>query len=106
MKARRDRSLQSGQCSLKLVTLLIDVCKAVIQAEVKGKLAGERYAKIARQAHIIVSASAKAGIKGLVYALAGYNPTAEEVIAAFKTCPAIGTITVASSPSASKGTRA
>jgi hypothetical protein len=66
-------------------TLLIDVCKAVIQAEADGKLAGERYAKIARQAHIIVSASAKAGIKGLVYALAGYNPTAEEVIAAFKT---------------------
>jgi hypothetical protein len=65
-------------------TLLIDVCKAVIDAEAQGKLSGDRYAKIARQAHIIVSASAKAGIKGLVYALAGYNPTAEEVIAAFK----------------------
>jgi hypothetical protein len=65
-------------------TLLIDVCKAIIQAETEGKLAGDRYANIARQAHIIVSASAKAGIKGLVYALAGYNPTTEEVIAAFK----------------------
>lgn len=65
-------------------TLLIDVCKAVIQAEADGKIAGERYARIARQAHIIVSASAKSGIKGLVYALAGYNPTTEEVIAAFK----------------------
>jgi hypothetical protein len=32
----------------------------------------------------IVGASAKAGIKGLVYALARYNPTTEEVIAAFK----------------------
>jgi hypothetical protein len=31
-----------------------------------------------------VGASAKAGIKGLVYALAGYNPSTEEVIAAFK----------------------
>src|SRR5207249_1749243 len=33
----------------------------------------------------ILNASAKSGIKGLVYALAGYNPTAQEVIAAFKT---------------------
>ena len=55
-----------------------------IAAEAKGKLSSPRYANIARQAHIIVGASAKAGIKQLVYALAGYNPTAEEVIAAFK----------------------
>jgi len=33
---------------------------------------------------IILNASAKAGIKGLVYALAGYSPTTDEVIAAFK----------------------
>jgi hypothetical protein len=33
---------------------------------------------------VILNASAKAGIKGLVYALAGYNPTAQEVITAFK----------------------
>jgi hypothetical protein len=66
------------------VTLLIDICKAVIAAESAGKLRGARYANIAKQAHIIVGASAKAGIKQLVYALAGYNPTAEEVIAAFK----------------------
>ncbi|HEV7877716.1 MAG TPA: P63C domain-containing protein [Bradyrhizobium sp.] len=64
-------------------TLLIDVCKAVIDAESKGEL-HPRHANIARQAHIIVGASAKAGIKGLVYALAGYNPATEEVIAAFK----------------------
>jgi hypothetical protein len=37
-----------------------------------------------KQAHIIVGASAKSGIQGLVYRLAGYNPTAEEVITAFK----------------------
>jgi hypothetical protein len=36
------------------------------------------------QARIITSASAKNGIRHLVYALAGYNPTADEVIAAFK----------------------
>jgi P63C domain len=64
-------------------TLLIDVCKAIIAAEAEGKL-GERQARIAKQAHIILGASAKAGIKGLVYALAGYNATREETIAAFR----------------------
>ena len=65
------------------VTLLIDVCKAVVQAESEGALHRQQ-AAVARQAHIILGASAKAGIKGLVYALAGYNPTAQEVINAFK----------------------
>jgi hypothetical protein len=61
----------------------VDVCKAVIDAESKGHLDRQQVG-VARQAHIIVGASAKAGIKGLVYALAGYNPTAQEVIEAFK----------------------
>lgn len=65
------------------VTILIDICNAIIQAESDGKLPA-RYDNIVKQAHVIVGASAKAGIKGLVYALAGYNPAAEEVIAAFK----------------------
>lgn len=65
------------------VTILIDVCKAVVEAEVNERL-GERQRNIARQAHVILSASAKAGIKGLVYALSGYDATKEEVIAAFK----------------------
>ena len=65
------------------VTLLIDVCKAIVRAEAEGKLLASQ-APMAKQAHIILNASAKAGIKGLVYALAGYNPTAQEVIAAFK----------------------
>lgn len=65
------------------VTILIDVCKAIIQAEADGKLL-RRQENLARQAHVILGASAKAGIKGLVYALAGYSPTTEEVIAAFK----------------------
>jgi hypothetical protein len=65
------------------VTLLIDLCNAIIAAEAKESLS-KRYNRIARQAHIIVGASAKSGIQGLVYRLAGYNPTAEEVIAAFK----------------------
>jgi hypothetical protein len=65
------------------VTLLVDVCKAVVTAEAEGKL-HKQQEKIAKQAHIILAASAKAGIKGLVYALAGYDPTAQEVIEAFK----------------------
>ena len=64
-------------------TVLIDLCKAVIGAESDRKLT-KRYANVAKQAHIIVGASAKAGIKQLVYALAGYTPTPEEVITAFK----------------------
>jgi hypothetical protein len=65
------------------VTMLIDVCKAVVSAEADGKLTHNQQG-IARQAHIILNASAKAGIKGLVYALAGYDATKEEAIAAFK----------------------
>lgn len=64
--------------------MLIDVCNAVILAEAKGALKGPRYKTIVQQAHIIVGASAKDGIRQLVYALAGYSPSAEEVIAAFK----------------------
>jgi hypothetical protein len=65
------------------VTLLVDVCKAIVSVEAQGKL-HKQQDKIAKQAHIILGASAKAGIKGLVYALAGYDPTAQEVIEAFK----------------------
>lgn len=64
--------------------LLIDICNAIISAEAAGKLKGGRYDNVIRQAHIIVGASAKSGIRQLVYALAGYNPSVEEVIAAFK----------------------
>jgi hypothetical protein len=65
------------------VTLLIDVCKSIVAAEASGDLLSSQK-KIAAQAHIILSASAKAGIKGLVYALAGYDATRQEVIEAFK----------------------
>jgi hypothetical protein len=64
--------------------ILIDLCKAIVAAKADGKLSGSRYDKMAAQAQIILNASAKAGIKGLVYALAGYSPTTDEVIAAFK----------------------
>src|SRR5262245_9142999 len=63
------------------VTILIDLCKAVVAAKSERNPVNPSDSK---QAHIILSASAKAGIKGLVYALAGYDPTREEVIEAFK----------------------
>lgn len=65
------------------VTILVDVCKVILQAHAERKLL-KRQEGIARQAQIIVNASAKAGIKGLVYALAGYDATRAEVVAAFK----------------------
>jgi hypothetical protein len=51
------------------VTLLIDVCNAIIRVEEK---LNNQQKHVARQAHLILSASAKSGIKGLVWALAGY----------------------------------
>jgi hypothetical protein len=65
------------------VTILVDVCKAIIKAHGDGKLL-KRQEHIAKQAQVIVNASAKAGIKGLVYALAGYDATKDEVIRAFR----------------------
>jgi len=65
------------------VTILIDICKAIIKADEQGALL-DRQKNVVKQAHVILNASAKAGIKGLVYALAGYDATREEVVAAFK----------------------
>lgn len=65
-------------------TILIDICNSILAANAEGKLKSERYARMIEQAQIIVSASAKSGIRGLVYALAGYSPTTDEVIAAFR----------------------
>lgn len=65
------------------VTLLVDFCKAILEADAAGALL-PRQKPAARQARIILNASAKAGIKGLVYALAGYDATREEIITAFK----------------------
>lgn len=63
------------------VTILIDLCNAILEA----KNAGERFSdKIAQQAQIIISASAKSGIQELVYKLAGFDSTKEQFISAFK----------------------
>ncbi len=65
------------------VTILVDFCKAILDADTAGNLL-PRQRQLAQQARIILTASAKAGIKGLVYALAGYDATREEIITAFK----------------------
>lgn len=63
--------------------LLIDVCNAIARANAEGRM-GKRYRKIVDHAAIMIGASAKSGIRNLVYALSGYDVTKEEVIAAFK----------------------
>lgn len=65
------------------VGLLIDICQALVAANSRGELL-PRHANIVTQAQIILNASAKAGIQGLVYALSGFDRTKEEVIAAYK----------------------
>lgn len=74
----------SGKANGYDATILIDICRAILDASNAGKLKGPRYAKMVQQAQIIMGASAKSGIKQLVYALAGYSPTTDEVISAFK----------------------
>ncbi len=64
-------------------TLLIDVCQAIVRASNDGKLQHNQ-ADLAKQAGVILGATAKLGIQTLVYKLAGYDSTKEEVIAAFK----------------------
>lgn len=64
-------------------TVLIDLCQAIIRADQDGVFLSTQ-AHVARQAYVILGASAKAGIQGLIYALAGYDRTKEEVIEAYK----------------------
>lgn len=78
------QGIQTGQVHGYDVTILIDICKAILQAEAEGALTKNQQV-VAQQARIIINASAKIGIKGLVYALSGYDVTREEFIAAFKT---------------------
>ena len=66
------------------VTILVDIAEAILAAHRDGQLKGLRYQGMIRQAQIILSASARSGMKQLVYALAGYSPAADEVIDAFR----------------------
>ena len=66
------------------VTILIDVCKAVLTAHANNELPIARYENVIGQAQVLTTASAKAGIKGLVYAITGYDATREEIIKNFR----------------------
>lgn len=76
---------QSGTATTKAhgydAAVLIDICRAILQAKADGRRINPA---VVAQAGIIIGASAKAGIQGLVYALAGYRPEIHEVIEAFK----------------------
>lgn len=65
------------------VTILIDLCKAIIKAEAENALTKSQE-NIAKQAHIIIGASAKSGIQELVYKLSGFDSSKEQFIQAFK----------------------
>lgn len=65
------------------VTILIDICQAIIRANDDNQLKSNQ-AFLVKNASIILQASAKLGIRELVYKLAGYNSTKEAVIAAFR----------------------
>nr|ABY40542.1 hypothetical protein 3.6 [Burkholderia phage Bups phi1] len=65
------------------VSLLMEICNSILEADTDGALS-KNQEHLATNARILLNASSKAGIKGLVYALAGYRPEVEEVISAFK----------------------
>lgn len=64
-------------------TMLIDLCRAIVRADTEGKLKPQQK-KLASNASVIIGASAKSGIRDLVYALAGYDQSADQVIQAFR----------------------
>lgn len=65
------------------VTLLIDICNAIVEARKAGTLVASQQ-RLADNAGILLVASAKSGIQNLVYKLAGYDASKEEVVAAFR----------------------
>ncbi|QNU44402.1 hypothetical protein IDH70_05055 [Mixta calida] len=65
------------------IVLIGDIATAMINADRKGALPASR-ARCASNAQRLVSASMKAGLKGLGYAIAGYRPEVQEVIDSFK----------------------
>ena len=64
------------------ITILIDVCNAILQGVQDGTFKDSD--AVVKQARIITGASAKLGIKELVYKLCGYESTREEAIESFK----------------------
>lgn len=62
------------------VTILIDLCNAIISANAHGV---KITSSVIKQAQIIVSATAKLGIQELVYKLAGFDSSKDHLIQAF-----------------------
>lgn len=65
------------------IDVIVDIGKALIEAKIAGALPASRVAA-ADAAQKLINASAKSGIRGVAYALAGYRPEVQEVIDAFK----------------------
>ena len=65
------------------VTILIDICKSIIEADNDGALTSSQ-SELIKQAQVIVNASAKLGIQQLVYALSGYEAERQEIIDNFR----------------------
>lgn len=65
------------------IALIGDIATAMINADRAGALPASR-SKSANLAQRLVTASMKAGLKGLGYAIAGYRPEVQEVIDSFK----------------------
>lgn len=65
------------------ITAIVDIGRALIDARDNDDLPPSRI-KAADAAQKLINASAKSGIKGVGYALAGYRPEVQEVIDAFK----------------------
>lgn len=63
------------------VTILIDLCNAIITAKRDGAKVSD---SVSTQASIILSASAKSGIQELVYKLTGFDSTKDHFVKAFK----------------------
>lgn len=65
------------------ITYIIDYCLAVIKAS-DDHILLDRQEKVVQQAKALIIASAKVGIKNVVYALCGYDPVREATIADFR----------------------
>ena len=65
------------------VTVLIDMCNLVSAAHRAGILS-QRHDNVIKQTQVILNASAKAGIKNLVYALSGYDAKRDFIISEYK----------------------
>ena len=65
------------------ITVVGDIANSLIKANIAGALPKTRV-EAARKAQALSNAAMKAGIKGLAYAVAGYQPEVQQVIDSFK----------------------